>query len=188
MGCDIHCYIEYQFPSDVAERYWRDFGGEFSPGRNYEVFGRLAGVRGNGNAVAPRGVPDDIGHRARRDYWRPINHGPAEKCRSDQIQAEHAAQHVESGQSTYKGEVTPLLFVVIRPDELEEKILMNAEHDGKPAYVSEPSAHTPSWLTADEFCVAIGDADDIEYHAMLAAMRTLETSGAKVRVVFWFDN
>lgn len=50
--------------------------------------------------------------------------------------------------------------------------------------------HTPSWLTADEFEeVTLGVPHFTgEYRAVLAGMRSLEKSGFKVRLVFWFDS
>lgn len=41
MGCDIHCYVEFQ---DYRE-HWNSFGGRVNPGRDYDTFKKLAGVR-----------------------------------------------------------------------------------------------------------------------------------------------
>ncbi len=72
MGCDIHCYIEYRKPDEREPDRWRDFGGRINPGRNYAVFGFLAGVRREGPAVvAPRGMPADAAYESKddNDLW-----------------------------------------------------------------------------------------------------------------------
>ena len=63
MGCDIHLYIESK--TGLGDFGWESFGGRIDVGRNYELFGLLAGVRGTREAlVAPRGLPGDISVRA----------------------------------------------------------------------------------------------------------------------------
>jgi hypothetical protein len=55
--------------------------------------------------------------------------------------------------------------------------------------IEHPDWHTPSWLTASELerCIDTEGYVD-EYKAILAAMKSLESSGNDVRLVFWFDN
>lgn len=51
--------------------------------------------------------------------------------------------------------------------------------------------HNPSWLTPDEWKRAlriVGPYQEPAYHAILAAMRALESTGNEVRVVFWFKD
>lgn len=62
MGCDIHAFVEYR--RHGAERRPVSDGWEtmcwakMNPGRNYEVFGRLADVRGGDSVIGPpRGIP-----------------------------------------------------------------------------------------------------------------------------------
>lgn len=57
MGCDIHAIWQVQ-----RGRYWCDVPSEYKEGRNYALFERLAGVRGEvENAIsAPRGLPPDF--------------------------------------------------------------------------------------------------------------------------------
>ena len=55
MGCDIRMSIEVKI--DDTWHYY----GEANIKRNYELFSRLAGVRGTLEPIAqPRGLPDDI--------------------------------------------------------------------------------------------------------------------------------
>jgi hypothetical protein len=66
MGCDIHMYVEHASRSD--EPYWRPLGGRINPGRNYELFGFMAGVRGAGPSVIhERGMPTDAAWEAQGD-------------------------------------------------------------------------------------------------------------------------
>lgn len=57
MGCDIHAFIEVKFGG--AWHYY----GELKVGRDYELFERMAGVRGYKSAamLPPRGLPEDAG-------------------------------------------------------------------------------------------------------------------------------
>lgn len=59
MGCDIHMMIEYSpYKRSDGEPSWSSFGGDFNPGRDYTMFGYLAGVRGDGPPVVDlRGMP-----------------------------------------------------------------------------------------------------------------------------------
>lgn len=71
MGCDIHFYIQKRDPSPAlanTPEEWDDWG-QIEVGRNYSLFGAMAGVRGfHMKAVAePRGLPIG-GFSARQDF------------------------------------------------------------------------------------------------------------------------
>lgn len=166
MGCDIHLFIEYRSKTGTG---WRNLGAQFRLGRHYGVFSALAGVRNYGGEISPvatpRGVPSDIGSSTREGYLCFVCQNPNSDGR--EVTRERAAQWVETGSSNWVG-----------------------EH-----HVTNPDAHSGSWLTGNEFERAINftlegkiirDTDD--YQAVLAAMRSLENSGYEVRTVFWFDN
>lgn len=168
MGCDIHCYIEYQ-PRDSQS--WKGFGGRLNPGRNYTMFGQLAGVRSEGRpAVSPRGFPSPTGYVAIMDNQLYISDSPTTVDHEEYVTSERAAEWVKSGSSTY----------LLR--------------DGQRYAVTHPDYHSHSWLTPDEWEAAIRmtqaweDYPIPEYEAMLAALRSFEQQGFKARVVFWFDN
>lgn len=182
MGCDIHCYIEYKprpkMPTGPVER-WFTFGGRMNPGRNYDMFGFLAGIRGDGPPVVPpsdRGIPDEMAYEAANDWWLFINYADDDENDDDTgMCTPTAAKSYHQMGSRYRGTVTTT--------------------DKRPQYVEHPDWHTPSWLTPDEWEQALGlycalnpqyPVPD-EYDAMLAAMRSLEGNN-EVRVVFWFDN
>ena len=67
MGCDIHVYIEKRLKTDdpwqMDENHTLDKDGHIdqvtATGRNYQLFGRLAGVRSNSGKHEPRGLPKD---------------------------------------------------------------------------------------------------------------------------------
>ena len=178
MGCDIHMYVESRKRSDT--NLWRSFGSRFNPGRDYELFGYLAGVRGGTALIEPRGLPDDLAYYSQDDARLYI---------SDDDTSEEGVCTLEQAQSWAK---------------YGSKIHLG--HDGKPTWVDHPDWHSHSWLNAEEFQAALdatsivnyynddktiayahGNCDD-GYYAMLAAMLSLQLSGNESRVVFWFDN
>lgn len=139
---------------------WYSFGGHINPGRDYLTFAKLAGVRGDGALFAPRGMPICLSFASAYDDRLPVSATP----RDGYVSAATAASWVIGAASKWIGD------------------------DHK--YVSNPDHHSHSWLSPDEWEAAItaGNAD-LEYHAMLAAMRSIESDGNHlVRVVFWFDN
>lgn len=161
MGCDIHAYIESK-RKDSA--HWCGFGGRINPGRHYRLFGKLAGVRSDGCLIEPRGVPDDLGWDSSDDYWLAVNDKYAED--EGYCSQESALNYIKHGSR-----------VKLNKDNTMDKV----EH---------PDWHTPSWLNASELEAALDGENGYvdEYKAMLAAMKSLESSGKDVRVVFWFDN
>jgi hypothetical protein len=58
MGCDIHMFIEYSPYEGQGGRSWRSMGGRYNPGRDYDMFEVMAGVRGDAAVFEPRGVPE----------------------------------------------------------------------------------------------------------------------------------
>lgn len=159
MGCDIHCYIEYKKPTDPR---WRDFGKRINPGRYYELFEKLAGVRGSDEPeVHPRGFPPDSASEASGDYWLYVSDAEDSDSSEGCCSKARADQYVSNG-------------CVWRNEEKQ--------------WVSHPDWHNHSWLTPDEFERAIKGFPAPEYYAVLAAMRSFETQGYESRLVFWFDN
>lgn len=160
MGCDIHAYIEYRNPK-YPDQKWRSFGGRIDPGREYDLFGRIAeGVRSAPpSAIALRGLPEDIGYRADEDAYRYVSDSKED---SRYVTPEKAEKWKKFG-STYK--------------------------PGTTDWISHPDWHSHSWINADELAEAINDTKPgFEYLAVLAAMRTLNAHGLESRLVFWFDN
>lgn len=163
MGCDIHPFVEYR---RKGSEHWQGMGGEMSPGRNYRVFGALAGVRSDLPAlVEPRGIPDDLSFWTADSYWLGITD------KGDEIEG------------------------MCTPDQAEEWVEYGAryrvhEADGR-KWVSTPDAHTETWLTGEEWRAAVASVDQEwtpAYKAIGAMLKSFEDDGCETRVVFWFDN
>ena len=128
MGCDIHLYIEYK-SKDGYDPAWQGFGGNINPGRNYAMFALMADVRNYGDEKLPvlverRGMPDDAGYTATDDNRIYISETKSE----DYVSMETAKRWVKSGSSKF----------------INDK-------DGNPIWVTNPDAHSHSWLTTSEF-------------------------------------
>ena len=129
MGCDIHLYIEYK-SKDGYDPAWQGFGGNINPGRNYAMFALMADVRNyysDGKLpvlVERRGMPDDAGYTATDDNRIYISETKSE----DYVSMETANRWVKSGSSKFIN-----------------------DNDGNPIWVTNPDAHSHSWLTTSEF-------------------------------------
>jgi len=162
MGCDIHCYIEHRvklLTSKYDER-WQSFGGRINPGRNYDIFAKLAGVRSYGDSERPKpkGLPENLGYYAKSDSRLFISEKQPDY--EGNCSPESAKRWIESGSSK-----------------------MDGEH-----WVTHPDHHSHSWCDADELEKAVGNSDEPEYKAVIAAMRSFEQQGRISRLVYWFDN
>ena len=128
MGCDIHLYIEYK-SKDGYDPAWQGFGGNINPGRNYAMFALMADVRNYGDDKLPvlvkrRGMPDDAGYTATDDIRIYISDVPSSRY----VSTETAKSWVKSGSSKF----------------INDK-------EGNPMWVTDPDAHSHSWLTTSEF-------------------------------------
>lgn len=192
MGCDIHLYLEYKNPDNTYSTKWTNFGNRYSMGRDYQLFGYLAGVRGNGPPiVAPRGYPTDADYDTDQEFYYFIG---------DKEDDDGWGRRTVTLE-TANGWGTQIIY----------------DENNKPQKVADPDSHTPSWLTFSEFTSALVLAetnhrtwiynDDVEtsrnikdlyikglktylikYKALAATMETFEKAGYQTRIVFWFDN
>jgi hypothetical protein len=166
MGCDIHMILEFKHTTAKA---WNNFGGNISPGRDYDMFELLAGVRGGIPKYEPRGLPDDINWMTREEFSLYVDDEATEDT-EDGVTRARADSWVEQGYSRYM--------------------------DDRRVHVTNPDWHTPSWLTLDELhevlvCRKHLAADwepGVAYGMCLAAMRYLQDNDHDSRLVFWFDN
>jgi len=133
MGCDIHLYIEYKDKKPALENGyvpgWQSYGNRINPGRNYAMFALMADVRNYGDEklpvlVEPRGMPDDVSYTTMNDNRIYISETKSE----DYVSMETAKRWVESGSSKF----------------INDK-------EGNPIWVTNPDAHSHSWLTTSEF-------------------------------------
>ena len=144
MGCDIHLYIEYKNKMVAFDGYkdsWHSFGKQINPGRNYAMFALMANVRNHYSdgklpvLVEPRGMPEDVGYIAKDDNQMYISEDEGDNY----VTMETANRWVESGSS---------------------KFVNNQE--GKPTWVTDPDAHSHSWLTTSEFETIINNYLELE--------------------------
>jgi len=126
----------------------------------------MAGVRNHNDSkfIEPRGIPYDLSYSANEDYWYWISDEPQN---GEFIATKSDAERwVANGSSTYK--------------------------DDRQNRVSDPDAHSCSWLSLEELKEALGRVEhalDVRYKAILSAMEALEDDGKNAtRLVFWFDN
>lgn len=174
MGCDIHLFVEYRKETYIPD-YWRSFGGQFRLGRHYGVFSALADVRNYGDEIKPiaecRGVPKNAGYSALDDYRYYVTENKIDG--GNECSKETAERWVKNGSSQW--------------------------WDDKHTWVTDPDAHSESWLSLQEFKDALSTTwqhegeekrfiDIEDYNAVVAAMESLESQGMTSRVVFWFDN
>ena len=172
MGCDIHMYVQYrekkEEQSEPNNDWWDDFTSQISPGRNYTMFGILAGVRDMvENGFEPKGLPDfGLGWSAGWDlYLRITEDGKEEGC-----------------------------CTLEQAQRWRRPIINNNE--GKPYKVEHPDWHSHTWLTPKELAQAYrwykketGWAPSLAWRVLLKMMKALEDNGKnEVVVVFWFDN
>lgn len=187
MGSDIHLFIEYRVKNSDTTR-WNSFAGEIELERDYRMFERLGGVRGDSaNAIVPpRGFPADAGPKAKDENFLWIHYGRG-NADAFSCSPEEAAKYVNSGRSSYFGILTKVAMAVDLKG-VKEPELVDVQ---RPERVSKPDWHSHSWLTLEEFESAILQADSEvpkTYAACIAAMQSLEKDGCEVRAVFWFDN
>jgi len=167
MGCDIHMYIQYKEKrKDKTREWWRDFGGYFSPGRNYTMFGILAGVRDNPEkGFEPKGLPEfELSYGVMDDLYMYVDSEERNTCTLEQ--AERWGRRIEK------------------------------DKDGNPWRTEHPDWHSHSWMTAKELAQAYRwykkETDykpSLEYRVILKIMKALEDDGKnEVALVFWFDN
>ena len=109
--------------------------------------------------VEPRGIPEDLGRKAHSSYWLSIS----EEWANDEtiVTPGTAEGWVNHGFSRFSG--------------------------GDHPRVSNPDAHTLTWLNADEWGKATEGAG-VDYSAVLVLLRHFEAMGCEARVVVWFDN
>lgn len=190
MGADIHMFVEYcskkviqELKKEGKKPYWHSYGGHINPGRNYTMFGVLAGVRGqyeDSFESKSKLNREEMGWSSRDANWFYINKDVAE------TDFENNITNIETA----------------RKWEGYDYRIKNDEH-GEPAWVEHPHWHSHSWMSIEEleeafkryvvhasteWGVEINNVP-LEYRALLASMKALEDDGKnEVRVVFWFDN
>ena len=166
MGCDAHMYVEYK-NKESNNKNWTSFGNRINPGRNYWMFGLIAGVRSEFiESYNAKGIPIDLAYSASSDFKLFICNEPEPGC----CTLDDAKRYQSYGR------------------KIEYR-------DGEPIFVEHPDWHTPTWLTIEEFENVITTHNKMdyahkepEYEAILSAMKKLEEFNNEVRIIIWFDN
>lgn len=177
MGCDIHSYIDYDKKSSKHDKTYTDGLGRIRIGRDYYLFGLIAGVRGNLHPVVPvRGLPKTQSIDVKHDSCLYVNNDAKDsnECDGNTCTAAQAIEWVEQGSSEYVD-------------------------NGR--YVTHPDWHNYTWLTLDEVKEVLkqykksidkdqfGNSNVAILYAIIGAMSGLEkVEGYKSRLVCWFDN
>lgn len=130
MGCDIHAYIEFFSKTEhksTSNCFVRGFSGQLSLGRDYTLFGLIAGVRHNvPPLIKPKGIPTEPGlsYEVADDYYLNVVSDEAVRIPPNSIRQSLADEYVSDAYSQYI-------------DESKLKI-------------TNPNFHTPTHLTLDE--------------------------------------
>ena len=170
MGCDIHILTEYKskdnnpnWPNSWHALNW----SPVNPGRNYDLFNKLSGVRGyNDNPIATAGWPDGQISMAASyaSRSRIVNDLKPDERREGCVSPETAEQWVKYGSRIIK------------------------DNDGNATHVTNPDWHSYGHCTIKQMSEALRKNSNPEYRAMMAAARSLEKDGMEVRFLFFYDN
>lgn len=199
MGCDIHTYVECrvnglwerQMPEGEGFSLRR---GQWELGRNYMLFGILAGVR-NRDVLPisePRGLPEDCSKeiRERHEEWSVDAHSTSYFLISELLDArEHVFEmkkyfdfkdyvsYKETGKpEQWFSSYLPMDFELISNEEMDRRVEQAAFWGG------EKLATEVTWL------MKYKDVAEYFWEKILPKMAELDPDPANVRMVFWFDN
>ena len=177
MGCDIHMVMEYRAAPGAEDPapWWWAFGGVCNPGRDYSLFNRLAGVRGDvdGALIPARGLPAAFSSEVHHEVLLSIANKP-----------------LKAGDVDWEGRAVDREKAMAWIDGGSSQLVRVGDHD----YVTHPDYHSFSWLTLGEYAGvlldlhAMGEQLAPGYWAIQAALATFADRGYEARVVFWFDN
>lgn len=217
MGCDIHLYVERQrkdgswtrVPDTKGPRhpYYTSNGTEeqnkfleepcWDTGRDYLLFGRLAGVRRDVLPIAePRGIPADISKSVAKQWkdgmgdWHtpsylsaqellaakdePIQHVTCLSMKEYKLYLNNGSKILPEDDKFMWGR--PRNLKLISNEEMERMISLSAFWDGENYYTNILSP-------APEL-----ELDPYLWDSIVPAMLAVEPDPKKIRIVFWFDN
>jgi len=213
MGCDIHMYVERKVGqkwcrvsekkgithpyyeealNDKAKNYFNR--KTWTTGRNYKLFGLLAGVRSSVFLpfFSPRGLPSDLSAGCKREWklgetdWHSASYLTLTELLSIQDKIEDVPCFLDvSSFREYKktGKLPefyhhyPPVGVIPVSNEKMERIMELASFLDESQYWTQVENKVPVKEISKTFFVDI-----------IAAMQALSKNTDKVRCVFWFDN
>jgi hypothetical protein len=213
MGCDIHMYVErkvggvWQQVSEeegVRHPYWQESMNEESkkhferkcwdPGRNYALFGLLAGIRSTifSPFIMPRGIPEDLseGVAAIWKEWDGDGHTPSFLTLPELLSFQDTIEDVpcfldisqfkilkKTGKVPENYHYAPPPKIVPVSNEKMERIMNLAAFLDEREYWTKVEHKEPVKEISKAFFVDI-----------IEAMKKLSENPEEVRCVFWFDN
>lgn len=199
MGCDIHFYVEHkvdgvwrqEFVPDADDKRYAKY---WYSGRNYLLFGLLAGVRNEHVTplAEPRGLPSDLSEGLKQEWkqWKGDGHTPSYFLLSELLKA-------KDDKSTHNGYVDVSGYRLFLkngfPDQWRYdffrghnkavvdnakmgRILNMASFLGDIEYFTEIIWEMPNIEIGKDFWEGIED------------LKVLDPNPENVRCVFWFDN
>lgn len=213
MGCDIHMYVErkvgdtWQQVSEeegIRHPYWDGAMNEKSkeyfdkkcwdPGRNYALFGLLAGVRSTifSPFVEPRGLPEDLSEGVKEvwEQWNGDGHTASFLTLPELLSFQDTIEDVPCflDISQFKelkktGKVpdsyhyaTPPKIVPVSNEKMERIMNLAAFLDEK------------EYWTKIEHKEPVKEISKAFFVDIIEAMKKLSENPADIRCVFWFDN
>ncbi len=168
MGCDIHTMIEFK---EEGRDKWRSFGYDsVNLGRDYSMFSAMANVRNYGDEITPieaKGFPQDASFSTVNANSFFVTENADDD--SEYVSRESAERWVTQGISDWVND--------------------------RKNRVTDPDAHTHSYLNAEEFALCIERVSkvvkytiDPHYIIALEMLKKFNELGHESRIVFWFDN
>jgi hypothetical protein len=133
MGCDIHAHIEFFSKTEhktTSNCFVRCFSGELSFGRDYILFGLMAGVRHSvPPIIKPKGIPTTptLSYEVTDAYYLNVISDEAPRAPTNSIRESLAKEYVSEAYSIYV--------------------------DDSKLRITNPNFHTPTWLTLDELLI-----------------------------------
>jgi len=149
MGADIHAYVEFFSKSEFATRgslctVTSFCGGEIDFGRNYNLFGLIAGVRSMNSPLFPvRGLPQspDLSYTCAQAYYLTV------------VDSDLMESHTKTAISR------SMVGRWVTKDEATKLVLDNSFYGPKSTYrdssktqITDPSWHSATHLTLNELC------------------------------------
>jgi hypothetical protein len=196
MGCDIHLYTEKIKSVNGVDKWvncdhWKlnpYFGDdEYEPelelislysGRNYTLFGVLAGVRGRDEICPPRGLPDDVSDIVKKnsDRWDGDGHSHSYFTLDELKEYYKNNSHTSHNGFLNKRQIKELDEDGITPYSWSEWSGPNLQYrEWKEDSSLKPLVESLDKRMRDEFWVQEEVEDTSKWDS-------------KIRVVFWFDN
>jgi hypothetical protein len=166
MGCDIHVFLEFR-STKYPNAGWDSFTWHpINPGRNYEFFAKLSGVRGMAkeDPVASPGWPQQISWAAREWNTKRINK-PDGALDPARISTEQAEKWVKGSSSQY-------IY----------------DEDGNVIAVTHPDWHSHGYCSLETLTKTIRGNSSSVWRAIIAAAKSLKKDGYEVRFLFAYDN